>query len=82
MAFKIILRNNIIFSCISYPNLPDKVVKTNTSIYYRLHGVPVLYKSAYSELFLKDLAKQINKLKIKQTWIYFNNTLGNRCDRK
>ena len=49
-------KNNIIFCGISYPGLPDKVVKTNPSLYYRLHGVPVLYKSVYQRRIFKTTA--------------------------
>jgi uncharacterized protein YecE (DUF72 family) len=76
IVFQQLKKNNIIFSGISYPKLPDEIVKTNVSLYYRLHGVPVLYKSSYSELFLRNLIKEINKLKVKEAWLYFNNTWG------
>lgn len=69
-------KHDIIFSGITYPRLPDDVVKTTKTLYYRLHGVPVLYKSAYSENFLEELAKKINHQNSKEVWIYFNNTWG------
>ncbi|MEP6928181.1 MAG: DUF72 domain-containing protein [Ginsengibacter sp.] len=76
IVFQKLKKHNIIFSGISYPKLPDDVVKTNTDLYYRLHGVPVLYKSGYSEIFLKELVKEIKKVKATESWIYFNNTWG------
>jgi len=69
-------KSNIAFCGISYPKLPDEVIKTNSLLYYRLHGVPVLYKSAYSQNFLENLQEKILKQKIKEVWIYFNNTWG------
>jgi uncharacterized protein YecE (DUF72 family) len=36
-----------------YPALPDKAVVNGTVAYYRFHGVPELYYSAYPNLFLK-----------------------------
>lgn len=69
-------KHNIIFSGISYPKLPDEVVKTSSALYYRLHGVPVLYKSAYPHAFLEELKKAVRKQKVKEAWIYFNNTWG------
>ena len=75
-VFKKLEKHNIIFSGITYPKLPEDVIKTTTGLYYRLHGVPVLYKSAYSELFLKELAKKIKKAKPSEAWVYFNNTWG------
>lgn len=75
-VFQQLKKNKIIFSGVSYPNLPDNVVKTTTNLYYRLHGVPVLYKSSYSEKFLEELSGEVSILKIKEAWIYFNNTWG------
>jgi uncharacterized protein YecE (DUF72 family) len=75
-VFQKLKKHNVIFSGISYPGLPDDVIKTTKYMYYRLHGVPVLYKSAYSEIFLEDLVNKIKKVKATEAWIYFNNTWG------
>jgi len=75
-AFQKLKKHNIIFSGISYPKLPGEVVKNNKTIYYRLHGVPVLYKSSYPEFFLEGLVKKIKRSKVSEAWIYFNNTWG------
>jgi uncharacterized protein YecE (DUF72 family) len=72
-AFK---KNNICFCSISYPNLPTDVVATTETIYYRFHGMPKLYYSAYTEKVLKDVADAIRKKKKKTAFIYFNNTAG------
>jgi uncharacterized protein YecE (DUF72 family) len=69
-------KHNITFSGISYPKLPDEVIKTNPVLYFRLHGVPVLYKSDYPLSFLANLKDAIGKQKAKEVWIYFNNTWG------
>lgn len=67
----------ISFCGISMPKLPDDVM-TNTKIgYYRFHGVPELYKSAYADHDLKKNANtMLENKKIKQAFIYFNNTNG------
>ncbi|MEO8108606.1 MAG: DUF72 domain-containing protein [Ginsengibacter sp.] len=69
-------KKNIAFSGASFPKLPDEVIKTTHALYYRLHGVPVLYKSAYAESFLDQKIKEIKKAKPEKAWIYFNNTWG------
>ncbi|MFC5875820.1 DUF72 domain-containing protein [Chryseobacterium arachidis] len=53
--FKILKEKNVIFSGVSFPeNLPEDVIVNHPEIlYYRLHGKPVLYKSEYSEEFIK-----------------------------
>ena len=45
-------------------------------IYYRLHGSPRMYYSAYSEEYLSNLSKQIQTLRkrSKDVWCMFDNT--------
>jgi uncharacterized protein YecE (DUF72 family) len=68
-------KSNIIFCGHSYPNLPDNLVVTADTVYYRFHGVPVLYKSAYSKSFVKEITNEIINSR-KTSFIYFNNTWG------
>ncbi|MEO8568701.1 MAG: DUF72 domain-containing protein, partial [Ginsengibacter sp.] len=75
-AFNTLKKNKIIFSGISYPKLPDALIIARPNLYYRFHGVPVLYKSAYTPQFLEEKFSEINKSGIKEAWIYFNNTWG------
>ncbi|WP_374458893.1 DUF72 domain-containing protein [Chryseobacterium taeanense] len=75
--FNILKENNIVFSGVSFPgNLPEEIIINHPDIlYYRLHGKPVLYKSEYSDEFLKNLSEKIKKSKHK-SFIFFNNTWG------
>lgn len=75
--FNALKENNIVFSGVSFPgNLSEEVVINHPEIlYYRLHGKPVLYKSEYSEEFLKGLAEKIKKSEHK-AFVFFNNTWG------
>ncbi|WP_312818041.1 DUF72 domain-containing protein [Kaistella carnis] len=70
-------KNAIIFAGVSFPkNIPDDVVINNdNTLYYRLHGVPQLFKSEYSESELEDLAKKIENFK-GTSYLFFNNTFG------
>ena len=45
-------------------------------IYYRLHGSPRMYYSAYTEEYLSNLSKQIQALRArsKEVWCMFDNT--------
>jgi uncharacterized protein YecE (DUF72 family) len=64
-----------IFSGISHPKLTDEVVVTNKIAYYRFHGVPDLYYSAYSHKKLQAIADALLKKKaVKEAYVYFNNT--------
>jgi len=45
------------------------------TVYYRLHGAPQKYISAYSSEFLSRLAREVRScLGLKQVWVIFNNT--------
>lgn len=44
--------------------------------YYRLHGSPRMYYSAYEDLFLDDLAARIAS-RTQPVWCIFDNTAGN-----
>ena len=69
-------QKDITFSGASFPKLPDDVINTAPNLYYRFHGVPVLYKSEYAEKFLGQKIKEIKKIKPETAWVYFNNTWG------
>ena len=76
-VFKTLQERNIVFSGVSFPkNIPDVFITNNDkSVYYRLHGVPVLFKSEYSEEQLERLAKEIRKAG-QDVFVFFNNTWG------
>lgn len=69
-------RKNVTFCSISYPDLPDQVLKTNQLVYYRFHGVPKLYLSSYSDHFLNRVAGDIHQLpNVTDVYAYFNNDI-------
>jgi uncharacterized protein YecE (DUF72 family) len=73
-VFKILGDNKISFCGMSHPLLPDKVVANTSLLYYRMHGVPDLYRSSYSTTYLKKIVHEIESHRmIKQAFIYFNN---------
>lgn len=49
----------LIFCGVSFPKLPDEVISTGDELYYRFHGVPVLYKSLYEHDFIDKIYSQI-----------------------
>jgi uncharacterized protein YecE (DUF72 family) len=68
-------RHQVTFCGINYPGLPKDVIINTSSVYYRFHGVPHLYHSAYTDKQLEEVAEVIQKSrKAEQAWIYFNNT--------
>ena len=68
---------NIIFVGVSIPkDIPDELIINNENfLYYRLHGIPQMFKSEYSEIELKHLAEKINQFK-GSSFVFFNNTFG------
>lgn len=76
-VLQILKKNDLIFSGVSIPkDIPEEVIINSEKIlYYRLHGVPVMFKSEYSEEFLESLAKKIKNFE-GSSYIYFNNTFG------
>lgn len=72
-AFK---NQKVLFCGISYPDLPDDVYKTASSVYYRFHGVPKLYLSSYSDEQLQRVVSEIKRKRgVDNVYIYFNNDI-------
>lgn len=66
----------ITFCGISYPALPDQVVRSVPVLYYRFHGVPKLYASSYSASMIKQVSGQMQKFRgIRDVFVYFNNDI-------
>jgi uncharacterized protein YecE (DUF72 family) len=70
-------KHKISFCGMSHPDLPDDIIQNTKILYYRLHGVPELYKSPYTKRQLKKIADEIESSgKTKKAYIYFNNDIG------
>jgi uncharacterized protein YecE (DUF72 family) len=77
-VYRELARHRISFVGQSHPMpLPDEVVANTEVLYYRFHGVPELYKSSYSEEFLRRVADEIQAApSVKEAYVYFNNGIG------
>ena len=68
---------NIIFSGVSIPKdiRDDFIINNDDFAYYRLHGVPQMFKSEYS---ISELEKLVSTIKnfVGTSFIFFNNTYG------
>jgi uncharacterized protein YecE (DUF72 family) len=74
-VFDTLGEHKICFCSQSYPNLPDDLIYNTSFLYYRFHGVPGLYTSAYEKKWLRKLAENIRmKKQLKAAYLYFNNT--------
>lgn len=76
-VFEILKENELVFSGVSYPKgISDHFIANHDkTAYYRLHGVPVMFKSEYSETELQELASEIKKSD-REIFVFFNNTWG------
>ena len=75
-TYKVLRENRIIFSGISYPGLPDRVIRSVPVMYYRFHGVPELYASSYSIKEMRQITSEINTFRgVTDVYIYFNNDI-------
>lgn len=66
-VYEILKENKISFCSVSYPNLPHDNIATTGVFYKRMHGVPQLFKSAYSK---DELQKLVSSTPKKQRNIY------------
>lgn len=62
-----------IFCSVSYPGLPDQLTGRSKQ-YIRMHGVPILYKSAYGQAWVQPIADHIILTKPETLYVLFNNT--------
>lgn len=77
-VFKAFKKQGIIFCSVSYPKLDDAIIATTPVFYMRLHGVPKLFYSGYSNEKLQEIIRNISENSaIDTACIYFNNTAGN-----
>ncbi len=73
--YKSLEENEIIFCSVNHPKLPDDLIINSGTSYIRLHGNPQIFYSKYSDKELKKLFEEVNKKrKVKEVYIYFNNT--------
>lgn len=75
-VFRMLGENHISFCGMSHPSLPDEVIGTTESLYYRFHGVPHLYNSKYDTQKLEEVAHALmhGHTKATEAYVYFNNT--------
>ncbi|WP_303312220.1 DUF72 domain-containing protein [Hymenobacter sp. BT730] len=76
-VYQALANRGVIFCGQSHPLLPDAVVQTTSTGYYRLHGVPELYKSPYEEDFLRRLVQEVQEAEVpvQEMYVYFNNDI-------
>ncbi|WP_241237958.1 DUF72 domain-containing protein [Pseudoflavitalea rhizosphaerae] len=65
----------VVFCGVSHHRLPETPVINGPLVYYRFHGVPILYKSEYSTAFLDEVSETISANgQVREAYLYLNNT--------
>ncbi|SDP96076.1 Uncharacterized conserved protein YecE, DUF72 family [Mucilaginibacter sp. OK268] len=73
-VYEKLAKHHITFCGMSHPTLPDNVIQNTPMVYYRFHGVPVLYRSPYSKNFLEKIINTVKQNPdAREGWFYFNN---------
>jgi len=73
-VYEKLAKHHITFCGMSHPTLPDDVIQNTPIVYYRFHGVPVLYRSPYSKDFLEKIINVVKQNpNTREGWFYFNN---------
>ncbi|TSD66441.1 DUF72 domain-containing protein [Inquilinus sp. KBS0705] len=76
-VYQALADKQIVFCGMSHPQLPDTLIMNTQQVYYRFHGVPDLYKSGYSTLFMENIVETIQSANnVSQGWFYFNNDVA------
>lgn len=66
---------NVSFCGVSFPGLISDAVVNTQQPYYRFHGVPKLYYSAYDPSFLEGVVQALQAApQVTTAYLYFNNT--------
>ncbi|QEC74737.1 DUF72 domain-containing protein [Mucilaginibacter ginsenosidivorax] len=73
LVYERLAEAGVTFCGMSHPELPAQLVANTDTVYYRFHGVPNLYSSAYGEEALKKFLVEARSADIKEAWCYFNN---------
>ena len=73
-VFEIFRQHKLNFCSVNYPGLPTDIFATTPTAYVRLHGNPRLFYSEYSDEDLLSMLHQLDSLKLKDAFVYFNNT--------
>jgi len=58
-VYRKLAKAKITFCGMSHPDHPQDIIHNTSTLYYRLHGIPELYKSPYSLPKLKKIANEI-----------------------
>jgi len=71
--YNILRESHVTFCTVSSSKVPDKMIKTSDTAYFRFHGLTGGYKYNYTEEELKKWAEVIKESDAQECYLYFNN---------
>jgi len=72
-VYDLLKSHQVIFCVVSSKKVPNTIVETTETCYFRFHGLTGGYRYCYTDEELKEWAEKIKKTKAKECYIYFNN---------
>ncbi len=75
-VFEILEEMGIVFCSVDAPELPKDIIKSNETVYLRLHGREEWYSYEYKKEELDEIFDMIIRLSPKFCYIYLNNDHG------
>jgi uncharacterized protein YecE (DUF72 family) len=71
-VYRLLAKHKTAFAVMSHPDLPDEIIQNSPIVYYRLHGIPDLYKSPYTTRELHSIINEIALTKRPARRIYIS----------
>lgn len=72
-VYDLLSEHNVTFCTVSSTKVPNDIVETSETAYFRFHGITGGYRYKYSDEELSEWAERIKMIKAKECYIYFNN---------
>lgn len=72
-VYELLRSYKVTFCIVSSKKVPNTIVETAETSYFRFHGLTGGYRYNYSDEELKEWAEAIKKTKAKECYVYFNN---------
>ena len=72
-GYEVLKSHKAIFCIVSSTKVPNTVVETAKTSYFRFHGLTGGYRHSYSDEELKEWAETIKRTEAEECYIYFNN---------
>ena len=73
-VYEALRSSGVAFCNVSYPKLPETIIHTSPTGYFRLHGNRRLFYSSYEQEELNRILTDLKNSRFETAYVYFNNT--------